>query len=293
MSKSWLILDCYYLCHRAFYTMGSLSYRDVKTGVIFGFFKDIVSLMDQFGTDRIIFCFDANGSKRKEIYPAYKKKRHSRVLDENEKLALFELKRQIEKLRKVYLKTVGYNNVFWADGYEADDVIATTVAQVPEEDDAVIVSADKDMWQLIRSNVVCYNPDKGKTMSLQKFHNTYGIHPVKWAYKLALAGCDTDEVDGIPGVGEKRALLYIRGELPSTSKVYKRIESDKGLERVATNRRLVKLPYKGAPVFEIRPDNVTTEGWEKVVEELGMKSLTGKVPVMGRELRRVRSTHND
>lgn len=288
--KRWLILDSYYIARRAYYTTGALSFNDIKTGVVFGFFKEVVSLMDQFNGGPIVFCFDAKGSKRKELFPDYKKKRHTKELDEVERLALFEMKRQVEKLRTSYLKTVGYANIFWEDGFEADDIIATTVAQVPEEDEVIIVSADKDFYQLISPRVRCYNPDKGVMMSLQKFVQTYGIQPRRWAQKLALAGCKTDEVPGIPGVGEKTAIKYIRGELKPTSRAFRRIESEKGAERIARNKRLVKLPFAGTPTFTIAPDNVTAEGWERVCDKLGMNSLKGQAPLMGREFRRKRST---
>lgn len=290
--KPLLVIDCSALARAAYYTMGSLSYKDVRTGIIFGFFKEIVALMDQFGSDTVVFCFDAKGSLRKEVFPDYKKKRHTRELDENEKLALFELKRQITKLRDDYLPTVGYNNVFWRDGFEADDVIATTVAQVPDDGEAIIIGADKDLWQLIRANVRCYNPTKAKMMTLHSFTQKFGIPPKRWAQKLSIAGCKTDEVPGIPGVGETLALRYIRGEMKPESKVFKRIESERGIERIARNRALVKLPYAGTPVFKIRPDSITTEGWERVCVELGMKSLAGKAPVMGREHRRPRVTRD-
>lgn len=290
MPKAWLILDCSYLCSRALHTMGELSYKDVKTGVIYGFFKDVAHLMDVFASDTVVFCFDAKGSKRKEIFPDYKVKRHNRELDENEKLMRFELHRQIEKLRTEYLRTVGYRNVFWEDGFEADDIIATTAAQVPWDQQAVIVSADRDFYQLLRHNVTMFNPDKVITHTVDSFKLKWGISPKHWAWKLALAGCKTDEVPGIDGIGDKRAIDYIKGELKPTSKAYAAITSPQGKAVVARNKPLVKLPFAGTPVFEIRPDKVTDEGWRVVMEALGMNSLKDRAPLGGRQARRQRAT---
>jgi hypothetical protein len=83
--------------------MGHLSFQDIKTGVIFGFLKEVLSLKDEFGSDRVVFCFESGLNKRKELFPEYKLKRHSRELDETELQVLGEFKHQLKVLRQDHL----------------------------------------------------------------------------------------------------------------------------------------------------------------------------------------------
>lgn len=293
--KTYLILDVHYLAHRAFYTMGTLSHGDVKTGVIYGFLKEIIALKEAFGSDDVVFCFDSKNSKRKDLFPDYKKKRHSKDRTAEELKALAEFRQQIVMLRKEYLATIGYRNVFWKDGYESDDIIASVSAAIPDDDEGIIITADKDLYQLIRPNVIFHNPDKRRTVTLQSFVATYGIQPKQWARVLALAGCKTDEVPGIAGIGTKTAISYILGTLKPTSKKYAAIKSEEGLKTMRRNKPLVLLPFEGVGTFELQKDAVTKEGWRTVTEALGMKSLRDQSPLAARRERtgfNIKSRHS-
>jgi DNA polymerase-1 len=285
--RTWLLLDSNFLAWRAFHSMPGLTHKEVKTGVLYGFFRDVGALVERFDTPHVVFCFDHRQNLRKEVYPPYKRKRHSKELPEEEKMLMVEMRRQVDLLRDEYLPKVGYRNVLVSPGYESDDIIARVVCNLPRSDGAIVVSADADLYQLLRGDkVMQWNPNKQELMSERTFISKYSVWP-KWWWKVkALSGCSSDEVSGVPGVGEKTAIKYLRGELKPTSVVCQRIESEQGKRRFERNKTLVKLPYAGTPNFEIQEDSVDPEAWARVADELGMKSLRDHAPVPSRSIRR-------
>ena len=284
--NSILLLDCHYLAYRAFYSVGALSYNDVKTGVIFGFLKEVTSLIEDFAPTYTVFCFDSVTSKRKELFPDYKRKRHQKELTVAELAARSEFRRQLEYLRTRYLPTMGFRNVLYAEGYEADDLIASVVLRENEDEDnsldITVISADEDMYQLIRPYVTIHSLSNKKPVTYQSFSQQYGLHPVVWARMIAMSGCHTDEVPGIPGIGKKTAIRYLQGALPESSKKFRDIESRAGVETIKRNRALVQLPFKDTPQFTLKADRFSEAGWRDVIDELGMKSLRLRPPLLVR-----------
>lgn len=281
--KKWLILDSNYLCHRAFYAMGGLSNGEVLTGVVFGFMRDIVSLQDFHQTDNIIFCFDYGRSKRAIDYPEYKANRYESIVNGEQADKMEELLAQIKALRLDYLRSVGFNNVFFEKGFEADDLIAQLCADI-KEDEIVIVSSDKDLYQLLSPRVSMHNPHKKTTITVQDFKKEWLISPIQWVDVKALAGCNTDNVKGIKGVGEKTAAKFLTGHLKPGSKAFKSIVENNKIWR--RNRGIVRLPYPGTPSVKLESDCVTRAKWVALCERLGMSSLQSQPPISSRTSRK-------
>lgn len=276
--RKWLILDCNYLARRALHSMGNLSHGDVKTGVTFGFLKDVENLKERFNTPHVIFCFDYGKGLRKSFFPTYKEKRHKDKTEE-EIVIDKEYKFQEKKLRALYLPKLGYKNIFYQDGYEGDDIMVSVVNNLPEGDDAVMVTADRDMLQMISSHVIFYDPKQSKTISLQSYKNEFGLLPKDYWKILALAGCITDEVPGVKGVGKVTAIKYLLGQLKPSSVVYKRIRSSEGIAIRRRNIRLVKLPYRGTKQFKLRDDELSDKRWRRLADNLGFASIRDKKPL--------------
>jgi DNA polymerase-1 len=269
MRKQYLVVDVSNLAYRALYTTGSLSHNGEATGVLYGIFKTISDLDELFCATHILFCFDGGYDKRQEILPEYKRNR-KKELDEEQKEIRRDLRRQLYRLRTQYLPDAGFNNVFWQEGYEADDIIASVVRNSTEE--TVIVSSDHDLFQLLAPHVTIWNPIKKKAITEKSFTDQWGIGPMSWVDVKALAGCTTDNIPGIPGVGEKTAAKFLSGSLKKGSKKYDSIIAANDIwDR---NDKLVRLPMEGTESFEVREDKVTTGDWNRMVESLGMKTLT-------------------
>lgn len=271
-SKTWLLLDVNYLGWRSWHSTGQLAYEGKPTGVIFGVLRDLFSFQNIHNTQSVAFCFDKGQSKRKEIYPEYKENRikHQCMSPELDR-ARGQVKAQISQLRDEYLPRMGYKNVFYSQGYEADDCIASVLDGFPEEEDAVIVSSDKDYYQLLRRNVVVWDPNKKKAVNLKSFREQYGVPASQWMKVKAMAGCSSDGIKGIQGVGEQTAAKFIAGKLGRHTLASKRIYASAPLIRL--NVELVRLPYPGVPKFRLVEDKVNTAEQKAVLKELGMKSL--------------------
>jgi DNA polymerase-1 len=288
MARTWLLLDVSYLAHRAFHSLRDLSYKSVKTGVVFGVLRDIISFQERFGPlSRPVFCFDVGVPIRRDIFPGYKLKRHTKELTQEEDEARRERDSQVHAMRKEYLRDIGYRNIFWADRYEADDIIASITKSRTSMDEYIMVSADHDLYQLLDSNVHHFNPHTKKLTTIQSFHNEWGLWPKDYVRIKAIAGCSTDEIPGVDGVGEPTAAKWMRGELKPESKKARAIDCQAGRELALFNKPLVKLPYPGTPTFKLVDDEVTDEGFKAVAERLGLKSIASLSPGGMRSERKV------
>ncbi len=273
-----LILDATYLCHRAFHAFPTLQTEGASTGVLYGFFRDLVAFTEWHNTDRFIFCFDHGINLRKKAFAGYKSKRD--VMKQHNDPARDNLHVQMDLLRKEYLPAIGYKNILFSKGYEADDMIASLLTPPPRFTSAIIVSSDKDMYQLLSERVWVWNPASKKAYTAASLKKQYGVDPVQWPHVKSIAGCSSDNIPGVDGVGEITAAKFLTGKLSSKLKTYQAIELFAGSEDRKRNYALVKLPYPGTPSVTLTEDDVTEDKWRSLMKKLGMKSLTRTAPLL-------------
>jgi len=236
-----ILIDAPNLCYIAHYAMGELSNDDVPTGVTFGFLNYVLSIATKFEDNDLVFCFDSKKSWRKLILPSYKANRDEKEYTDEE-LWLFEhLHRQVMELRSDILPNLGFNNVFMSVGFEADDLIAHLVNQYAGKRDIVIVSSDEDLYQCLQPRVRIYKVKSKKVYTASAFKKEYDITPDKWADVKAIAGCSSDNLKGVFGVGEKTAIKFWKGELKPNSKAYQQIKISWSIYH--STLKLVKLPF--------------------------------------------------
>ena len=269
-----VVIDSNYICHRVRHTMKGLSFKGLPTNIIFGFLKEIKTLSELFDTDNLIFAWDYGKNIRKEIYKEYKGNR-KKELTEEEKLEFDNFKLQTNEIRENILDILGYRSNFYQDGYESDDIIAS-ICNSNINDEIIIVSADADLFQLISENISMYDPHKKSMQTLQTFTDAYGISPSDWVFLKAIAGCSSDNIIGIKGVGEKTALKYLKNQLDYKSKAYIKIAESQDL--IVANLNLVSLPYEGTKTFKIKENSLKREEWNKLADVFGMKSLRDNFP---------------
>ncbi len=270
----WLILDSDWLCYRSFYATGHLQSGDVLTGMVFGYLQSCRNLLDEVNADSIVHCFNHGRNLRQIVFNDYKKKRKEKqkATTPEEKEAWKEFSRQRNLLKTEYLTELGYSNVLFHDGFEGDDIMAAVALDIPPHDVGVLITSDHDMYQCIRSNVDYYNPNKNEYLTEKKFVQQNGISPTDYWKVLVIAGCATDEVPGIQGVGKATAIRYLQGKLKPTSKKYKDIKET--LPQIkARNKELVKLPMPECPRNTIHPDDITQKKWNGLCKRLGFKTL--------------------
>lgn len=284
-----LLLDAHYLCHRAFHAEshsrgGRLQHKGELTGVIFGFLKSLLVFQEQFQSNRLVFCFDHPRLRRKLEFPAYKANRHkpSGHGEKDEEAAALrkEFSIQVQQLRNRWLPEIGFRNVFCSLGMESDDILARIALDAPKDQEVIIITADMDLLQCLRRNVSVHSPSKNRTYTREWFVETYGLRPGKWARVKAIAGCSSDNVPGIKGVGEVTAVKYLRSRLTHETAAHKAITSGQGQKIIERNLKLVRLPHPACPYYDIQEDAVTKSGWRYVCGQLGMRSIAGQPPIL-------------
>lgn len=284
MSRTYLVIDTPYLAWRAFHSLPNLTHDAVATTVVFGILRDICSLSDLFSPSSIVWCFDRGRSLRIREFPEYKCKRQDGCLTKEQRDAKQALRKQIHLLRTDYLPALGYRNVFSQTGYEADDIIASVCNSIAtNKHAAIIISADKDLYQCLSARVSMYNPRTRITTTQDSFQEEYGLDSTRWIDVKSMAGCATDNIPGIKGVGEATAAKFLAGRLKEHSKAFQAIV--KGNSTWQRNRSLIELPYPGTRRFELRADEVTPKLWDGLALHLGMDSLVGQAPIDKRALR--------
>lgn len=273
----WLLLDVNYLAYRALYSTGRLAHQQNPTGVFFGVLSEALRLMERFGTNNICFCFDYGKPKRLELLPTYKstRKKARKLETALETQARMEMQEQLRKMKED-LPRLGFRNVFFVDGFEADDLIASLALSIPQPHFSTIISSDEDLYQLLGTHVRYFNPHKKSLMNGKVFTEEYGITPAQWATVKALAGCSGDDVPGIPGVGEKTAIKFLRNELKPGTKTAAKF--DNAAQMIETNTPLVKLPFEGTPKLIRKRDKLTKDKWRNVLSEYGFTTLIDQYP---------------
>ncbi len=241
---------------RAYYALPPLSRKSdgLPTGAVNGFCNMLYKLLEDSRSDdsknkptHFVVIFDsARKNFRNEIYKEYKANRTEAPED---------LVPQFEYIRK----SVEAFNITSAEmlNYEADDLIATYTDQILKKGAKVtIISADKDLMQLVKPGVRLYDPIKSKVLGEKEVKEKFGVNPNKVIDVQALAGDSSDNVPGVPGIGIKTAAELIN-KYKSLETLLKRaheIPQNKRRETILENknkailsRKLVELE-KNVPV---------------------------------------------
>lgn len=194
MKKLYLVDSSIYVFRAWFSLPDSFVTEDGFANNAFVGFSDFVLqflLMEQ--PSRLVFAFDESlrHSQRNEIYPEYKANRSP---------APVELKRQFKWCRE-WVQALGISQV-GSDRFEADDLIGS-LAQIHRSDECniVILTADKDLAQLIREKDIWWSFAVGQQFSYAAVMKKFGVRPDQIADQLALAGDKVDNIPGIPGIG--------------------------------------------------------------------------------------------
>lgn len=268
---SYLVIDCSAIAYPNAYTLKGLRTNEIETGVIYGFLNQILSLSEQFKTNNFVFCWDSKESKREEIFPEYKKKRKEKKRTPEEKNFYLSLYRQVNRLRKEILPSIGFNNSFHAEGFEADDIMADIVMHYEK---CLMVTGDEDLYQML-DMADLYKPITESIWTLDRFRKEYNIGTFEWIDVKAIAGCTSDEIPGAPGVGEKRAIQWIKKELKPSTKAYQSILASKDI--IERNYQLVTLPFEGLPEFTIKANSFNMDNFISICKEYWIDSYLSKI----------------
>jgi len=262
-----MLLDGHSLAYRAFFALPVENFKTAggqTTNAVFGFTSMLINLLRDEQPTHIAAAFDVSRQTfRSERYPEYKAQRDK---------SPDEFRGQVD-LTKEVLGALRIP-VFAVDNYEADDVIATLTTQAREQGFRVlVVTGDRDALQLVDDGTTVLYPKRGVSeltrFTPEEVEAKYGLTPQQYPDYAALRGDPSDNLPGIPGVGEKTAAKWIR-EYGSLAGLVDHVEEVRGkvgdalranLSSVLTNRELTELVRDVA--LPAGPDDLALVGWDR------------------------------
>lgn len=275
-----LLVDGNSLVHRAYHAFPKSFTSPVTgelTGAVYGFTRILLLAIKRYQPDGIAIAFDPPGKTfRDEALASYKA---TRVEADQ---ALYD---QIPRTKEV-VSALGIS-VCEVEGFEADDVIATLVARSTGQ--VIVMSGDRDLWQLVSSRVTVSMPAAGKGGSVEYTPkgvlDTLGLRPDQIVDYKALRGDPSDNYPGVPGIGEKTAVKLLK-EAGSLERLLKR-PPEKYRTVLADHRAVIELSKVLAELRTDVPINCDLDFQRhyqakhavKLFSTLGFTSLLKDLPV--------------
>jgi len=278
--KSIFLIDAKFLCYRSAYGLTFTSEKELEIRIFYGFLKTLLSLLKgiKHGKQALqpytyVLCWDSRHSYRRIAFPGYKRRDDISATQ----LELIKAISKASKKLRYYLGECGLPS-YLSPGYEADDIFGSYVVQNPDTN-FVIVTNDEDIFQLLTKNVIIYKlGNKPKTITREDFITNYKIPPEKWALVKAIGGCRSDTIPGVPGIGEKRAIVYIQqcegkdnfDELPTYCKKIR-----DNLKDIVFYYTLTKIPYMGKKMknLPMRKPEIDWENFTRFCQIYSFKSI--------------------
>lgn len=240
--------------YRAFYAIKALSTsKGFPTNAIYGFINMLMKVVRERTPDYIAVAFDSKGPTKRHIeYEEYKAQRPK--MPDALSLQVPYIHRMVEAFRIPKLMI---------EGFEADDIIGTIAKKAEAEGLAVIiVSGDKDMFQLIDEHIIVYDSLKEKRYGVPDVVERFGVGPDRVVEVMGLMGDSIDNIPGVPGIGEKTAISLISefGTIEDTLLNADRISKSKLRETLKNYADLARLSRQLAAIqtdipIEFMPDD--------------------------------------
>ncbi|MEB2278895.1 DNA polymerase I [Lysinibacillus xylanilyticus] len=279
-----LLLDGNSLAYRAFFALPLLTNDSgIHTNAVYGFTTMLQRILEEEQPTKILVAFDAGKTTfRHETFTEYKGGRQKTPP---------ELSEQFPYIRKL-IDAYGIKR-YELELYEADDIIGTLAKEASSQNiDVIVVSGDRDLTQLATEQVTVYITKKGIT-EIEKntpafIAEKYGLTPGQIIDMKGLMGDSSDNIPGVPGVGEKTAvkLLKEHGSVESLYAAMDTVKASKMKEKLVANEEQALMSKKLATIFTEAPIEITLadliyngpneEELISVWRELGFKSLLEK-----------------
>ncbi|QTB21503.1 DNA polymerase I [Lysinibacillus sphaericus] len=279
-----LLLDGNSLAYRAFFALPLLTNDSgIHTNAVYGFTTMLQRILEEEQPTKILVAFDAGKTTfRHETFTEYKGGRQKTPP---------ELSEQFPYIRKL-IDAYGIKQ-YEQDLYEADDIIGTLAKEASSQDmDVIIVSGDRDLTQLATEQVTVYITKKGITEIERNtpafIAEKYGLTPLQIIDMKGLMGDSSDNIPGVPGVGEKTAvkLLKEHGSVEALYEAMDTLKASKMKEKLVANEEQAIMSKKLATIYTDAPITISLtdlayngpneEELMNVWRELGFKSLLEK-----------------
>jgi DNA polymerase-1 len=286
MSEKILLVDGHSILNRAFYGLPDLTNSEGRhTGAVYGFLTILFRILEEEKPDYLTVAFDLHAPTfRHKMYEAYKGTRKGMPEELREQVPLIK-----EMLQTMHVTIVS------KEGYEADDLLGTLARRSETKGmDVTILSGDRDLLQLATDRILIRLPKtvKGRT-SIEDYHapqvlEKYGVTPPQIIELKALMGDTSDNIPGIPGVGEKTATKIIAafGSIENAHAHLEEIKPNKAKESLRDHYEMAQLCKKLATINtdspltydyeEARHGNLFTPEAYELCKRLEFKNLLNK-----------------
>ncbi|GAA0085267.1 DNA polymerase I [Clostridium sp. CTA-7] len=288
-----LILDSNSLLNRAFYAVPELTTTDgIHTNAVYGFTNMLFKMKEELKPDYIVAAFDKKGPtfrhKEYEDYKAGRKKMPQELAEQ------FPIVKELLGLLAI--------SKYEIDGFEADDIIGSLAKYAEKNEiEVYIVTGDKDALQLASENIHVVITKKGVTETAiydyKKFVEDFGVTPTQFIDVKGLMGDKSDNIPGVPGVGEKTAYKLIQ-TYGSVEEVLKNIDNISGKklkenlenfrEQAIFSKKLATIITEVPIEFDLEEiksqESYDKDGLRKLFFKLQMKSMLDKLPESNEEL---------
>ena len=284
-NKKVVLIDGSGYIYRAFYALPPMTRGDgTPVNAVYGFCAMLMKLLKETPADYLAVMFDTSRQTfRMDIFPDYKGTRRETP---EELIPQFPLLRQAVDAFGIAQAEM--------NGFEADDLLATYARSAHEEDaEVTIVSADKDLMQLVGSGVTIFDPMKQRVVNAEQVMEKFGVTPDKVVDVQALAGDTADNVPGVRGIGIKTAAALINeyGSLENLLDNVGSVKQNKRREMLTADAEQARMSKKlvtlnaFAPVEKPLTDFMLTppdlEKTKAFFEQMGFKSLLPKLSSFG------------
>ena len=285
--KRLVVIDGKSVFYRGYYAMPGLSMADgTPTGGVYGFVSLAIELIKKLEPDYVAVAWDKRGTnirKRRELYPEYKAGR---------KPAPDDFYQQIPILHEL-LDAFGWP-LYEIDDYEADDIMGAFARQAESRGiETCLITSDLDALQLISPMTKVYAMKNGlrniEEFTAEHFEEKYGIRTEQFLDLKALKGDSSDNLPGVPGIGEKTAVKLLQ-EYETLDGVYKHLDEQKGALRTKLENGR-ESAYLTKQVAEIWTDAPIKLDWDvadvndcdfvrvtEILQKLEFNSLIGRLP---------------
>jgi DNA polymerase-1 len=285
--KKLVIIDGKSVFYRGYYAMPNLSTKDGKpTGGVFGFATMALEVIKRLNPDYVCVAWDkpkTNIRRRLELYPEYKAGRKPAPADFHEQIPLLH----------ELLQAFGWP-LYEMDDYEADDIMGTLAVQAAKQDiDTLLITSDMDMLQLIDPHIKVFALKKGlsniELYSPASFEAKYNIRVDQFVDLKSLKGDSSDNIPGVPGVGEKTAIELLQ-KYETLDGVYENLAllKDSVRKKLEAGKDLAYLSKQLAQIWtdaplkldlaEVDGSKVNPEQILAVLQRLEFRTLARQLP---------------
>ncbi len=285
--KKLAVIDGKSVFYRGYYAMPNLATKDgTPTGGVFGFASMALEVIRRLKPDYVAVAWDkpkTNIRRRLELYPEYKAGR---------KPAPEDFKVQVPILQEL-LEAFGWP-LYELDDYEADDIMGTLAVQAKDQDiETMLITSDLDMLQLVNSHVHVYALKTGlsniELYSPASFEAKYGIRVDQFLDLKALKGDSSDNIPGVPGIGEKGGLALLQ-EYETLDGVYENLAlvKDTTRKKLEAGRELAYLSRELARIWTDAPMKLDLDAMDgskcqpaevlDLLQKLEFRSLARQLP---------------